>query len=41
MARREFADAGGLLSYGSNFAEQFRHAAIFVDKIFKGARSLR
>jgi putative tryptophan/tyrosine transport system substrate-binding protein len=36
--RREFVDAGGLLSYGSNFAEKFRGAAVFVDKIFKGAK---
>jgi putative ABC transport system substrate-binding protein len=35
--RREFADAGGLLSYGTNFPDLFRHAAIFVDKILKGA----
>jgi putative ABC transport system substrate-binding protein len=34
--RREFADAGGLLSYGTNFADLFRRAAVFVDKIFKG-----
>jgi putative tryptophan/tyrosine transport system substrate-binding protein len=36
--RREFAEAGGLLSYGSNFVENFRHAAVFIDKIFKGAK---
>jgi len=35
---REFADAGGLMSYGANLAELFRSAAPFVDKIFKGAK---
>jgi putative tryptophan/tyrosine transport system substrate-binding protein len=35
--RREYADAGGLISYGEGLEEFFRHAASFVDKIFKGA----
>ena len=26
------------MSYGSNLAQQFRRAATFVDKIFKGAK---
>jgi putative ABC transport system substrate-binding protein len=33
-----FADAGALMSYGPNFAEQVRRAAHFVDRILKGAR---
>src|SRR5512138_1579597 len=37
MERNNVA-AGGLMSYGSNFAEQFRHAAEYVAKILKGAR---
>ena len=32
------ADAGGLMSYGPNDSEYYRQAAVFVDKIFKGAK---
>ena len=35
---RDFAVAGGLLSYGPNVADQWRRAATYVDKILKGAR---
>ena len=35
---RDYAEAGGLMSYGPNLAEQFRRAASYVDKIFKGAK---
>ncbi len=35
---REFVDAGGLMSYGPNFADLFRHAADLVDKILRGAK---
>jgi len=35
---REYADAGGLISYGPSIADQFRWAAAYVDKILKGAK---
>ena len=33
-----FAELGGLISYGVDFAELFRQAAGYVDRIFKGAK---
>ena len=36
--RREFAEAGGLIAYANDFAEQFPQAAAYVDRILKGAK---
>jgi putative tryptophan/tyrosine transport system substrate-binding protein len=35
---RDYAESGGLLSYGSNLAELWRRTAGYVDKILKGAK---
>jgi putative tryptophan/tyrosine transport system substrate-binding protein len=37
-ARREYAEAGGLLSYGSDVGAVFRRGADYVDRILRGAR---
>jgi putative ABC transport system substrate-binding protein len=37
-AWREAVEAGGLVSYATNFPEMYRRAAIYVDKILKGAK---
>ena len=35
---RELPEAGGLMSYGPDFRDNYRRAASFVDRIFRGAR---
>jgi putative ABC transport system substrate-binding protein len=36
--QRDFVDDGGLMSYAANTIDSFRRAAVFVDKILKGAK---
>jgi putative ABC transport system substrate-binding protein len=35
---REIVEAGGLMSYGTNFPDLFRRPADYVDKILRGAK---
>jgi putative ABC transport system substrate-binding protein len=37
-AQKEFVEDGGLLSYGTDDREEYRRAAIYVDKILKGVK---
>jgi putative tryptophan/tyrosine transport system substrate-binding protein len=36
--QRPYVAAGGLISYGSNFADQFQRAAGYVDRILRGEK---
>jgi putative tryptophan/tyrosine transport system substrate-binding protein len=37
-ARPEYVEAGGLMTYSTNYPELFRRAAFYVDRILKGAK---
>ena len=36
--RKAFVTAGGLISYGPNFTDQYRRAAVYVDRILRGEK---
>jgi len=36
--QREFAEAGGLVSYATDFADGYRKAGIYVGKVLNGAK---
>ena len=38
FAVREYADAGGLMSYGTNFADLHRQVGVYTGRILKGAK---
>ena len=38
VTSRDLVEAGGLMSYGTNYADMYQRTAAYVDKILKGAK---
>jgi putative ABC transport system substrate-binding protein len=38
FAQRDYAEAGGLMSYGSNVTDAFRQLGVYAGRILKGAK---
>ena len=38
FAQREYAEAGGLMSYGTNIADTYRQVGVYTGRILKGAK---
>jgi putative tryptophan/tyrosine transport system substrate-binding protein len=39
--KRAYAESGGLIAYGDDYAEEFRQAAGYIDRILKGASAVQ
>jgi putative ABC transport system substrate-binding protein len=37
-SNRDFVDIGGLMSYGSNLADQFREVGVYTGRVLKGEK---